>query len=604
MSTLVDIARFPIKGFGAQRLSHVMLTQDRGLPYDRYFALRNGQGAVAQDGGWTSCQSFVRMTTHACLPQYRVAFTEKGETVTITHPTGETLNVRFDAPEQVAHANRCLQEWFAVSDGGLIHAAPALGYWDHRDAAISIINVATVMALSDAAGVEIDAARFRGNFLVDGLAAWEEFSWVGKRLRIGEAELEVLRPIDRCKATSINPATGEVDANIPLLLHGKFGHVFCGVYARVVKAGAVQTGNKIDVVGDALHAVMEGAKVDTAPPVDQWPRYATVRKRVNEDEHVVSFWLDDPLTCLYGQVHAGQHIRIHGGESSWRCYTLSAVAPTGTLRISVKREAAGVFSNWLHASVKEGDRLLISGPSGAMRLPSLHASPVVLLSAGIGITPTVAILHELVARCHCGEVIVLHSARSKQHLALWEEARECLSQLPQAIGKLHLTQGATMDSPANHAVVGQRMTAADVQAWVRPGASYFLCGPLPFLTMVRAALADAGVDASYVHADVFTSPSLTNTAPRVASSTEPRRIRFAKSGKDVLWKPDCGSLLELADASGVRVNAACRSGVCQACAAPIRSGGVEHLLEPAMPLAKNVALLCCAAPTSDLVLDV
>ena len=147
------------------------------------------------------------------------------------------------------------------------------------------------------------------------------------------------------------------------------------------------------------------------------------------------------------------------------------------------------------------------------------------------------------------------------------------------------------------------MTAADVQALVRPGASYFLCGPLPFLTMIRAVLTAAGVDGACVHADVFISPSLSNAAPRAPASAGPHRIQFAKSGKEVLWKPDCGSLLELADASGVRVNAACRSGVCQSCAIQVRSGRAEHLLAPAMPLADNSALLCCAAPTSDLVLD-
>jgi ferredoxin-NADP reductase len=273
------------------------------------------------------------------------------------------------------------------------------------------------------------------------------------------------------------------------------------------------------------------------------------------------------------------------------------------LRISVKREAAGVFSNWLHASAREGDRLLISGPFGAMRLPSSHEAPVVLLSAGIGITPTVAMLHELVARPHRGDVVVMHSARNEQHLALWDEARECLSRLPKASGELHLTQQDAKDCAANHAVAGRRVTADDVRALVRPGASYFLCGPLPFLTMARAALAASGVDGANVHADVFISPSLPNTAPRAPASAGPHRVRFARSGKEAVWKPDCGSLLELAEASGVRVHAACRSGVCQSCAIPVRSGLAEHLLAPAMPLTEDIALLCCAAPASDLVLD-
>ena len=86
--------------------------------------------------------------------------------------------------------------------------------------------------------MELDPLRFRGNLYLDGLPAWREFAWVGRRVRIGaEVELEILRPIERCKATSIDPATARADLNLPALLAGGEGHIYCGVYARVLRAG-------------------------------------------------------------------------------------------------------------------------------------------------------------------------------------------------------------------------------------------------------------------------------------------------------------------------------------------------------------------------------
>ena len=176
-----------------------------------------------------------------------------------------------------------------------------LGWWDFDDAPLSLINQETVRALSRKAGKSWTRCA-RGNLYLDGLPAWREFAWVGRRVRIGaEVELEILRPIERCKATSIDPTSARADLNLPALLAGGEGHIYCGVYARVLRAGRVHVGDAItlaEAAGPALAAPPADAAHPLAPPPAQWPRYAQVVGRVRESAEVDSFWLRDPLARL------------------------------------------------------------------------------------------------------------------------------------------------------------------------------------------------------------------------------------------------------------------------------------------------------------------
>jgi len=127
-------------------------------------------------------------------------------------------------------------------------------------------------------GENLDIRRLRGNLVVGDLPAWDEFSWLGKRIAIGEAELEVLRPAQRCPATSVNPQTGERDLKVPDAMNDHFGHAFCGMYAKVVKSGRISVGggfNSIRIVGDAKTPLAEAA-LPTAPDYRLWPKFAEI----------------------------------------------------------------------------------------------------------------------------------------------------------------------------------------------------------------------------------------------------------------------------------------------------------------------------------------
>lgn len=608
MSTIHSIYRYPLKGFSGQSLQSTLLETDKGLPYDRHFAFSNGQKAVEDNGQWTACQAFVRLTKNADLSLYKVAFDEQRHVLALESPKGERLNIQINEKESIREASATLDRWFPSQPPEKTQLMQAqLGYWDHVDAEISIINWATVQALSHAAGLEIDPVRFRGNLYVQGLEAQSELAWLGKRIRIGQAELEITRPIDRCSATSLDPNTGLVDVNMPALLARQMGHIFCGLYARVAKAGLIKSGDSIELIG-AANSYSTYRHPKTAPAAEQWPRFAEVVRCDSEDRHVKSFWLRDPLAAQRAPIRAGQHIRIHmqeGLRSIWRAYTVSAVE-ADLLRISVKRSATSQGgSAWLHERVTRGSHVLISGAFGefiAPQLPQHSPHPLIFLSAGIGITPIVAMLKNLAAQNAAARIVVMHACNSVHELALWNETKEAVAKLPNATVKLFIKDATSAQCQSLQAAAGQMSFDEIASEGAEPFHAY-MCGPAAFMAFAQERLIALGMMPERIHREIFSTPNAVATAARSAPDPGPFRVRFMRQKMDVMWQPICGSLLDLAEQHGLKPSANCRSGACMTCLQKVPQGKIFHTLEPSMPLAENACLICCAVPQSDMQLD-
>jgi len=614
MARLASIHRYPVKGFGAQDLLAADLRPGQGIPFDRCLAITNGERAITGGGEWTPCQAFVRLTKNPNLPGYGLAFDEAANTATLLGPDGRAVAVHGGG---ASGSEKALAGWFAPGPLGPPRAVArsrsgVAGYWDHGDAALSIINLATVATLERSAGRPITPMRFRANLYVAGLPPFQELAFIGRLVRIGEAVLEVLRPTDRCRATSVDPATGDTSLNVPALLARTQGHIYCGVYARVVRAGRITPGDAVKDLGPAPGAVADGASAATAPPVSDWPRVARVVERMAESANVVSLWLDDPLASLRPPLRAGQHLRVHvldgEGRAAWRCYTISGVEAS-TLRISVKRD--GIVSSLLHDAQPVGGHMLISGPYGDVHLRDEvdDAQPMVLLSAGIGITPTVAMLREVAASGSDRRVFVGHAARDGSDLALWAEARDLVRRLPGASAQLYLSQASAGACEAHGALPGRMPFDTMLQRLspVREAVAY-VCGPAGFLADARAALLRAGASPRRVHVEVFASPkagaatSGSQQADRRLRAAGPFQVRFISSGVTTTWTPQAGTLLDVAEAAGLAPAANCRSGVCGACRTPLLGGCVNHDPEPALPIGADAAYLCCAVPLGDVVL--
>ncbi|RII08643.1 Flavohemoprotein [Streptomyces sp. YIM 130001] len=603
------LVRYPVKGMSGQDVADAEIRPGSGIPYDRVLALADGLHGMPQGGQWAATETFARLTTHSGLLGVGIALDEQSRTVTLTRPPvadatsgagPADVTVTLDDTTSRERATAALREWFP----GEIDASAALvqadnAYWDERDGTVSLINLDSVDALSAAAGEAVDPLRFRGNIYLSGLGAWTEFALVGERISVGGAELEILRPMSRCRATCVSPSTSRVDTNVPAELTTRFGHIYCGLRARVVTAGTVRTGDSVAHRGAGSGPEQGASRPDPA----QWPRPARIVARHEESEEVTSLWLRDPQHGTGAKPLPGQHLRIHAADGSgpvWRCYTLSGV-DGGDLRISVQRAADGRMSGLLHDVAVVGEELLVSGPHGHVTLDPGATGPLVLASAGIGITQTLAMLRACAAEQTAREVLLCHTARDTQSLALWHEAYELIGKLPHGRAELFLTRASLGERER----WGARAGRPDFAALDLPGglgeAEAYLCGPVEFMRDARAGLAGRGVPDSAVHQEVFVSPG-SGAGTSAPPEPGPFRVSFAGSGVSAVWDANSGTLLDLAESAGVQARSACRSGACLQCEQPLNAGKVAYTTAPMLPPPDDSVLLCCAVPVGDVTL--
>ena len=608
-----QLVRYPVKGLGGTETPTVDLVAGRGLPYDRCLAMSNGSAHVPA-GEWTACPAFYRLAKNAELTAFSAQLTEgDGASVTITGPGGGSVRVRVDDPEAQARdidaAETAVQAWLPPGPLGptrLVGAGVSL--WDHRDAMLSIINLATLAQLADVSDRVVDRRRFRANVYVSGLEPWEELALVGRRLQLGDAVVEIVRPIDRCRATAVDPSSGEVDLNIPALLAMHFGHMFCGVYARVVGSGRVSVADRVLDLGSAPSSVEAGIAASTAPPLQDWPRPVVVVDRPVDGGRVRSLWLRDALGAA-SQARPGQHVRLHTSSASgrpvWRCYTVSGVDGSD-IRISVKREADGAMSTRLHDEADPPTPLMITGPFGDTTLDLTSTRPVVLVSAGIGLTPTVAMLRALRAAGSRRAVTVVHVDRGVAGLPLWAEVEELVAELPAARIHLFLTRATTAECEGAGAI-GRRPGVDDFHDVIEDcgeDAAAFVCGPADFLVTMRKHLVSAGIADDDIRHEVFFSPMLSSLEPTRPPLPGPFAVRFVPDGPSADWQVGAGTLLDLAESVGLALPAGCRSGACGTCAQRLRGGETAYVVEPVLPPPDGTVLLCCSVPVTPVQLDV
>jgi len=239
---LAQIARYPIKGIGTEPLETVILDQDAPMPGDRAWALRHE--TAPEELGWLPRKNFLVVASGPALAPIR-ARTETDGRIALSHPDRPDVAI---APSSDGPA---LIDWVrplwpdTAPAPRLLVPAPPQGMGDNGRAELSILSLASLRALEERIGQPLQIARFRGNLILDGLAPWAEFDWIGQRLRIGDVELEITERITRCRATEASPETGQRDAEPVRALHTGWGHRDFGVYARVTKGGMIATGNEV-----------------------------------------------------------------------------------------------------------------------------------------------------------------------------------------------------------------------------------------------------------------------------------------------------------------------------------------------------------------------
>jgi ferredoxin-NADP reductase len=280
----------------------------------------------------------------------------------------------------------------------------------------------------------------------------------------------------------------------------------------------------------------------------------------------------------------------------------------------VKLEPNGAGGTYLHERVRLGDVLDVSSPRGSFVLQS-NERPVVLLSAGIGATPVLAMLHALAVECSARPVLWLHAARDRQHHPFATEARGLMRALPHGRSYVCYSKPDTRDRMGeDFDATGHLSRSVFDEVGIPKETDVYLCGPTRFMADMKEALAAFGVAPGRIHAEIFggseqRNPGIVGAAARAPhlpeddADTGPM-VSFARSGIAVHWKASrYQSILELAEACDVPVRWSCRTGVCHNCESGLVSGAVTYDPEPLDKPADGNLLICCSRPVGDVVVD-
>lgn len=245
--TVRHIYRHPIKSHGHEPMRSVRLEPGKTLPWDRRWAVRH-EYAKTDGTDWADCMNFSRAAKAPSLMAIQAETDEDTGTVTLTHPDRPPLrfNPDRDLDAFLDWVKPLMPTGRAQSQG--IVRVPDRGMTDSDYPSISIMNLASNKALSDRIGQQLDLRRWRGNIWLDGPEPWAEFNWVGKTLGIGDADVEIIEPIERCNATMANPDTGRRDAETLRALNDGWGHQDMGVLGIVRSAGTVRIGDEARLI--------------------------------------------------------------------------------------------------------------------------------------------------------------------------------------------------------------------------------------------------------------------------------------------------------------------------------------------------------------------
>jgi uncharacterized protein YcbX len=242
------IYRYPVKGLSPQALPRVRLGTGETLPSDRLYAIENGpSGFDPVQPAYFPKQRFLMLMKNERLAALDTRFDDASHTLSIVENGEEAARGDLRTPEGRA----AVEAFFARYCEKELRGPPKVlhrdghSFSDVAKKVVSFINLASVAAIEDAVGAPVDPLRFRGNVYVSGWPAWREFDLVGETIAIGSARLRVVKRIERCAATNVEPFTGIRDMNIPRTLMQCFDHVDCGVYAEVTAPGEIAVGDPI-----------------------------------------------------------------------------------------------------------------------------------------------------------------------------------------------------------------------------------------------------------------------------------------------------------------------------------------------------------------------
>ena len=493
---------------------------------------------------------------------------------------------------------------------------------------------------------------FGENFTVEGMP--DDEVCVGDRYRIGDATFEVTQPRVTCYKVGLRLD----EPRMPALL---YSHGRPGFYLRVIEEGEVGAGDEIERVAvgpeamtvrevsallylpghtpaglrralaipalsagwrGSFQALLEqhatgaagnqGLAPASTPPA--WPglREFRVAAASSETASVRSLVLEPVDGHELPGFPPGQFVALKldapgAGPGLLRTYSLAAPADGSAYHIAVKREPNGRASAYLHDRVAVGDVVQVGAPRGTFTLDTDGRGQVAFLSAGIGVTPVLAMLGALARAGSQRPVWWVHGARNGAEHAFAAEAEVLLSKLPAGRSHVRYSRPRPEDRRGlDFDDAGRIDLDVLVELGVPRDADFYLCGPAAFLRDLTAALLSWGVEPPRIHREVF-GPERRDDAPDPHPPTGPPgqgpEVAFSRSGLTIPWDDRYGSLLELAEACDVPADWSCRTGVCHRCESGLIDGAVSYDPQPLDEPAPGQVLLCCSRPRVPVTVD-
>jgi ferredoxin-NADP reductase/MOSC domain-containing protein YiiM len=497
--------------------------------------------------------------------------------------------------------------------------------------------------------------QFGENLTVQGLL--EDSVRVGDVFRIGSSRLQVTQPRIPCYKLAMR-MDQEMDFPKRFQDSGRLGF-----YLRVLDEGEIGAGDAIELLerdtqsptiaefieiylrrsndpeslrrmlaarelGAAWRVWFEKMleKAEPVPTASGWEGFRTfvVDRKVPESDTITSFYLrpkdEEPLPPHRPGQFLPFRLDIPGKpQPVTRTYTISDAPHGSYYRVSIKREPSpadrpelppGLSSNYFHDCVGTGTELCVRAPRGDFWLDPKDATPVVLLSGGVGLTPMISMLNAIVAQDSGRPVWFIHGVRHGGEHAMGAHVRRMAAEHDNVHVHIRYSEPRPQDVEGRDCEGHGHVNLAVLQDLLPPAAyDFYLCGPPPFMKSLFRGLLDWGVPETRIHYEFFgPATALTETtkpaAGAAASTAAGQPVKFARSGVTVPWDASMESILELAESHGLHPAFSCRSGICHTCMSGLLEGEVDYTTEPADMPDPGSVLICCSRPKTGVVIDI
>jgi uncharacterized protein YcbX/ferredoxin-NADP reductase len=593
---LSQVTVYPVKSIAGISLSSVWV-EKQGLTFDRRFML------AFYDGGMVTARRFPQMVTirsALLVDGLRFSYPNRSDLV-IHYRDFDLMNVETTVWNDsfVAYSTtKQACEWFSSIIGEPVqllfsgeqsnrvrekvghNVSFADGY------PLLLIGEASLEELNARSSEHHDMAQFRPNLVVRGANAFAEDRW--KRIKIGDVEFLVSKPCERCVLTTVDVETGAFrSSQEPLKTLATFrananGGIFFGQNLVALNEGFIHQHDRVEVLEYQEAEKYQDIRLD----IDLRCESKTV---VARDFVAIDFSLPPQQTFDF---IPGQYISIElpiDGESISRCYSIvSAASDSGTITIAVKRVAGGKASNWLIDTLLVGDSITGFPAQGEFVLADSSA-PILLLSAGSGITPLLSMLRFLRSSRSQHPVVFYHQCRCEDDIPYRAELEALQQEHANVTVYISLTQ-----PPNGWAGLCGRLSRDHIEH-IPQVASHqvYVCGPEGFMNQAQALLKQQGLPDAAYHQENFT------IAVPVEQEHYPLNLAF--NGTTIIGNNQF-TLLEQAERNGIAIANSCRAGLCGACRVKVSKGDIEQAHAPALAhidTNDGMVLACCCIPLTD-----